>query len=84
MLIHGMCEDCNNAINAKRIELLGEGKDLTKPAVVKEIIKEWHIMKSQQQQKQFSLVGSFKVSSWPAHRCAGSYNLHALKESFAD
>jgi len=36
---------CNDAINEKKIELLSQGKDYTKPRIVLEIIKEWKVLK---------------------------------------
>ena len=40
-----LCQACNDAITAKKIELLSIGKDYTKPQIVAEIIKEWKILK---------------------------------------
>lgn len=39
----------NAAINEKTAELLMQGRSLTKPAIVMEIIREWHAMRKERQ-----------------------------------
>ncbi len=46
ILLTNLCDVSNQAITLKRIELLKQGKDYTKPQIVAEIIKEWRILKT--------------------------------------
>lgn len=39
----------NAAINEKTAELILSGRNLTKPAIVMEIIREWHEMRKERQ-----------------------------------
>ena len=39
----------NAAINEKTAELLMQGRSLTKPAIVMEIIREWHELRKERQ-----------------------------------
>lgn len=39
----------NAAINEKTAELILQGRNLTKPAIVMEIVREWHEMRKERQ-----------------------------------
>lgn len=52
----------NAAINEKTAELILQGRILTKPAIVMEIIKEWQIMRKERQ-VGVVLTGRVRASS---------------------
>lgn len=61
--LRAMPDEFTQALNAKRAELLLQGKDYTRECVLLEIVREWRELKAIQTGPQFVITGSVKASS---------------------